>query len=273
MGNIVRKFGNIDYIHIYDNITQGMEYREGIIEIFPTKNGEMQYTAHKEVNAKIIKNALMLENYSGKLYIPQSIGLVIGATYRNISGVLSSPTIITGGNGDISIKIDPQSNMELSLEAEGVVRLNNKIVYYGADIDEQNAFYTIGRSFSGLKRRHLNNICKNSLNPKIIEHEDYISANLKDSILTCYDIDVCLRYNIVYVNKALGNINLYYDEPVFNTPKEFRLYTKKTECVKLERRLEKAKNNNDYNSAIKIKTKIDDVKKEITKLTNPQQSF
>jgi hypothetical protein len=257
---------------IYDEYLDNDTPVMGRFEIGISKNNRVAYISDNERTIKSLSennSLLTLKNFEGEIYIPPTTGITIRYVARDITGITASPIVVTEFS-NLNLIIDKDSGLRLFLNTKDIVRLNDIIVQYSYD-DPKSQF--VENMFYEYRERYIDHINKKVSTARIKNNETYKKADFTNAILRVEDIDVCIHYNLAYLNSNFGICNVYYEEPHNHTKTGVRLYMAQNHNRKLKRELSYINAfNSDANidEALKLEKKIAKSEANIEKLKTLQ---
>ena len=233
----------IDKIVISDNVFNMLPFNSGDIEIGISKNSRTYYENIENIAQKKEESIYFLENYTGKIIVPPFVGIVI-TTSRNISGITASPLAISGG-GDLKLEIDEKSDLGLCLATDGPTIINGKVLDYGQDMFGEEHSYFYGMDIDYFRRKYVDIYGSNNT-VKIIEDKKCISAKFEGNNKDFSMIDICMYYNLAFINKERGVSKINYTPPEINIPEYNLLLRTKNNLRRLSREKELLLQKKDY---------------------------
>lgn len=130
----------------------------------------------------------------------------------------------------------------------------------GIDSNQKHNFY-LGRNYEHFEKRYIQYLedIKSKLNTK----QDNKIQN-KFTAQSQYSIqNVCLHFNLIYIEKDNGLIKLQYDIPKPDTQEEREVYYKNKLCKRLEREIADAYKTEDYRIIPDANNRLNILKAEI----------
>jgi hypothetical protein len=190
------------------------------------------------------ETSLNLVGYNGKLGIPRSTSLDLSLNSANVIGTLASPALIDG-TGNINILLDSNSDLELMVNTEGTLFVGGKLV-------EGKKSY--GGKFATVRNDFLQGKSNELKKPRLKHTQEGVRAIYTQAEMQPYsDVDICREKNIVYIRTGSGVVSVYWakipDSPL-------------SELEKLERKLDNAVKEENFEQAAAIRTKLDKIKQE-----------
>jgi hypothetical protein len=241
---LIDNFKDIKIISLEEN-----SKNPNVSEIFLYSADKIDFNFKSEYH--IDGNVLKLVNYSDGLGIPKNVGLeIFGKIYANISGYLTSPAYIQG-HGSVNLFVNPES--ELIVKCMGPSRVDDIML----PPDEDFCEYSYGRDFLKVKREFYSGLTFSK--PKIFINKNNVSANFSSEMRDMDDILLCMKMNVVYIEKSSGTTNIYYQSEI---EKEYVGGDK----TGLEAQLTKAIDEENYEQAKVLQKKLDKI---LIKQKNP----
>jgi len=205
-----------------------------------------------------ITSQLVLKNYNGKLLVPRYTGINIPFIDRVVYGKIASPTRIGEGIGKIILDIDPESNLELCVKTSENCYINEKLQQKDKKVIDENGRYFLGRNFEDFEKRFAMHVYDTNRNVfcRLIDclYNDTIDHNI-------FDIKVCKRYNLLYIDNFDGPIHVKYTEPAQVSGKYNIFYSLlsalsssqfKIECAEYAHKYKKARQIRDETGHIRL---------------------
>jgi hypothetical protein len=252
-----------EIVILSDDLREDSEFPDGRITIGISQDDRVYYDPLSNHGSRMCNSSLILNDYIGELLIPLGTALQVTYTQKSIRGTIASPAFI-GGLGDVDIKIVKDMDLELCLETHGPVMVNGKILFEGVDDIQMPAFQYGGRNYDhfskmyhALKKRYKLQMARDIINQGANKDKSHSGT----SPIIPYDlslnninsnIDVCIYYNLVQIEKPCGLTEIRYDAPVRDIAQEESIYEMKNIYRSLKHQLNEAKNIEDYRSAAKI---------------------
>ena len=189
---------------IYD---QAIDHHALILDVSP--DNKVHYDSGFIENCRK-DSELLLYNYEGRILIPRHTVLSIPFIDRLVTGKVASPIRIGGGIGDVILEIDPDSNLELCIKTPGNCFINGELQSKRKNYIPEEGKYTWGRKLEFFMHRYAMHVSRGNTELYEIMEANIASDNIEHNI---FDVNVCTRYNLVYINKEDGMIKVRYKEP------------------------------------------------------------
>jgi hypothetical protein len=193
---------------------------------------------------------LSLIDYTGRILLPINTDIHIN-TIKTIDGKIASPAYIEG-DGNINLTIVPESNLELCISSFCPVIINNEILQSGHPFYSGLTFEHYEKRYTEYLQDQLNKKTGGKIPDKFTEHPT------KPSIQ-----DVCLYFNLVYIKKDEGIINIKYNIPKHDTQQDNELHAKKRLYTRLKREIIEAYKTENYEVIPSTQKRLEILESEI----------
>jgi len=255
----------IRHIILYDLYDGTETPPQGDLELGISKTNKIYFKESKNTIFIPETATLKLMNYVGQIYIPSITSISLGDTYRDVTGIIESPSKITG-HGNLNIVIERNKGLELCLISAKTIRLNEQIVHYEEGLLEKEQSVRLGADFDFLKFEYIEYINQNTPAHIIDEKKTYKRADFNNAKLKVEDIDVCMHHNLVLITKADGACNIDYIAPSIDTEEEFDLHVKRVEYNRLYRESKFAQYQGEYEKVKLLQKKMKPIEYKMKRL-------
>lgn len=210
------------------------------IQLFIPDDGNLFYEKDKVQSIREEGGDLFLEDYHGRIGLPENMAFDFSSTYMDIEGVINSPANIFGTDGNVDIVVPKGSKLELCISSTGIIRVDSEALY--------------GHGYNFYGERFYNIIDKyNASNAK----DKRVSKPIGYADIENY-LDICMAHGLINISKTSGNVNVYHkrlqkSKPI-DTNKPIKLLYPHT--WKLRTQLEAAIRKEDFEQAAKLRDKI-----------------
>jgi hypothetical protein len=245
-----------------------------------SKTNLVQYKQESEFGPYLHNSTLVFNKTVSEILIPKNTGIQILYSERDIEGIIASPVAIIDHVGNLELTVEnPESKLRLCMESKGIVRLNRRVKFYGAERDNKEG-YTKGEKFSKYKEEYTKYLSETTLDPEIIEDEKGKIANYEYARFGHYEIHACMHYGLVVITKSRGKSNIMFEN--LENSREHRPRTRKSsyqnidkidEISKLRIKLKEAIAKEEFEKAAEYRDKINVIGTNIDDVDKSQQSL
>jgi len=166
--------------------------RNSKIELFIPNDGNLFYEKDKVRSLREEGGDLILEDYHGKIGLPENMAFDFSSTYIDLIGVINSPANIFGTAGSVDLMVPKGSKLELCISTSGVLRVDSEALY-------GHGYNFYGEKFYDLMERYNVSNAKDKRVTKPIGYGDIENY-----------FDICIVYGLININKTSGNVTVYH---------------------------------------------------------------